>query len=212
VASHDLQEPLRMVSSFTQLLERRYKDRLDADADDYIGFIVDGSHRMKNLIDDLLAFSRLKTEAKPFELVKLGASVNEVLSNLKPSIEEFDAEITRDALPSVIGDPSQIKQLFQNLISNAIKFHGDEIPKIHISIGELVSQWQIGISDNGIGIDPKHQKKVFKIFNRLHTREEYDGTGIGLAICKRIVERHGGRIWVESEPGDGSTFYFTISK
>jgi len=212
VASHDLQEPLRMVGSFTQLLERRYKDRLDDDADEFIGFIVEGANRMKDLIDDLLAFSRLNTEAKPFELINLDESVDEVLSYLKTSIDEREVEITREPLPTLMGDASQIRQLFQNLISNAIKFHGDEPPKIHISTEDLGDEWKMGVSDNGIGIDPEHQKKIFEIFKRLHTRQEYPGTGIGLAICKRIVERHGGQIWVESEEGKGSTFYFTIPK
>lgn len=212
VASHDLQEPLRMVGSFTQLLQKRYKDQLDKDADEFIEFIVEGANRMKDLIDDLLAFSRLNTEAKPFELVNMGESVNSVLSYLKPSIKESNAEITRKPLPSVMADASQMRQLFQNLISNAIKYRADERPKIHISAQELEKEWKIAVSDNGIGIDPEHQKKIFDIFSRLHTREQYPGTGIGLAICKRIVERHGGQIWVESETGKGSTFYFTVPK
>lgn len=212
VASHDLQEPLRMVSSFTQLLEMRYKDKLDQDSDDYIDFIVEGANRMKDLIDDLLAFSRLNTEAKPFKRMNLGASVDMVLQYMKASIDESHAEITRDPLPPINGDESQIQQLFQNLISNAIKFHNDETPRIHVSKEDLGNEWKIGVSDNGIGIDPKYQEKIFNIFNRLHTREEYEGTGIGLAICKRIVERHGGEIWVESEEGKGSNFYFTLPK
>lgn len=212
VASHDLQEPLRMVGSFTQLLEMRYKNKLDDDADDYIGFIVEGANRMKDLIDDLLAFSRLNTEAKEFELIKIGRSVNEVLSYLKPSIEESKAKITKDPLPSIMGDSSQIRQLLQNLIVNAIKFQNDEPPRIHISAQDTKNEWKIDVSDNGIGIRPEHQKIIFDVFKRLHTREEYPGTGIGLAICKRIVERHGGQIWVESEEGKGSTFYFTIPK
>lgn len=212
VASHDLQEPLRMVSSFTQLLEMRYKDKLDKDADEFIQFIVEGANRMKDLIDDLLAFSRLNTEAKPFESVNMGQSVNAVISYLKPGIEESNAEIIVDLLPTVMGDSSQIRQLFQNLISNAIKFRRDKPPQIHISAQDLGNEWKIGVSDNGIGIGPEHQRKIFEIFKRLHTRKEYAGTGIGLAICKRIVDRHGGRIWVESEEGKGSTFYFTIPK
>lgn len=210
VASHDLQEPLRMVGSFTQLLERRYKGQLDDDADDYIGFIIEGSHRMKYLIDDLLAFSRLNTEAKEFKLTDLENALADVLLNLKQSIEENKAIITHDHLPIIMADSSQIRQVFQNLISNAIKFHSEEPPKIHISAQRSGNEWLFRISDNGIGIDLEHQKKIFNIFNRLHTREEYEGTGIGLSICKKIVERHGGRIWVESEPGRGSTFYFTI--
>ena len=212
VASHDLQEPLRMVSSFTQLLERRYKRQLDADADDYIGFIIEGSQRMKYLIDDLLEFSRLNTQSREFESILLKITLEDVLRNLKTSIMENNAQITHDPLPTIIGDPSQINQLLQNLIANAIKFHGDEPPKIHISAEESGDEWIIGVSDEGIGIDPDHQEQIFRIFKRLHTREEYSGTGIGLAICKRIIDKHNGKIWVESELGKGSNFYFTIPK
>jgi signal transduction histidine kinase len=211
VASHDLQEPLRMVGSFTQLLEMKYKDKLDNDANDYIGYIVEGSHRMKNLIDDLLAFSRLNTEKKEFQLKNLNQVLDNVMLGMKSSIEEEDAHITSDNLPTVKCDSSQISQVFQNLISNSIKFHNSP-PTIHISAEESDGEWILGVSDEGIGIDPKHQKKIFDVFNRLHTREEYAGTGIGLSICKRIVERHNGRIWVESEPGQGANFYFTIPK
>lgn len=210
VASHDLQEPLRMVSSFTQLLERRYKNQLDENADEYIEFIVDGAKRMKDLINDLLAFSRLNTERREFEPVNMETSLNRVFSYFETSIQETKAKITHDPLPTIMGDPSQITQLFQNLISNAIKFHGKEQLQIHISTHKSGKRWVVGVSDNGIGINQDHQKKIFDIFKRLHTREEYDGTGIGLAICKKIVERHGGKIWVESKPGKGSTFYFTI--
>lgn len=212
IASHDLQEPLRMVSSFTQLLASRYKDKLDEDADDYIGFIVDGSKRMKLLIDDLLAFSRLNTRAKEFECFNGEKLLDEVILNLKKSIDDNRAVITHDPLPDMKGDSSQIKQLLQNLLSNAIKFRTDDPPEIHISVQELEEDYKIGIHDNGIGIDSEYQKKIFDIFRRLHTREEYPGTGIGLSICKRIVERHGGKIWVESEKGKGSAFYFTIPK
>ncbi|MTK64434.1 MAG: PAS domain S-box protein [Methanobacterium sp.] len=211
VASHDLQEPLRMVASFTQLLERRYKNHLDDDANDYIDFIVEGAQRMKDLIDDLLAFSRLNTEVYKFEPILVEVALDDVSFNLKSSIEENDATITYDPLPSINGDPSQIRQLFQNLISNAIKFHGDTPPKIHVSAQELDDECIFGVTDNGIGINQNHQEQIFSIFKRLHTRKDYEGTGIGLAICKRIVERHGGKIWVESEEGNGSTFYFTIS-
>ncbi|MFY9637686.1 MAG: ATP-binding protein, partial [Methanobacterium sp.] len=210
VASHDLQEPLRMVTSFTQLLERRYKGQLDEDADDYIGFIVEGAQRMKDLIDDLLIFSRLNTEKRKLEPILMEIALDDVLFNLKSSIEENNAIITYDPLPTIIGDISQIRQLFQNLLSNAIKFHGDEPPEIHISAQNFEKEWLFGVRDNGIGINHNHQKQIFNIFKRLHTRKEYEGTGIGLAICKRIVERHGGRIWVESEEGKGSTFFFTI--
>ena len=212
VASHDLQEPLRMVASFTQLLERRYKNQLDDDADDYIGFIVEGAQRMKSLIDDLLTFSRLNTEPCKYEPVLIEVALDDVLFNLKSSIEENNAIITYDHLPTVMGDLSQIRQVFQNLISNAIKFHGTEPPDIHISAKEFDKEWLFSVSDNGIGINQNHQEQIFSIFKRLHTRKDYDGTGIGLAICKSIVERHGGKIWVESDEINGSTFFFNMSK
>jgi light-regulated signal transduction histidine kinase (bacteriophytochrome) len=199
-----------MVTSFTQLLERQYKNKLDKEADVYIGFIIEGSKRMKYLIDDLLEFSRLNTQAREFESVLLEITFEDVLRNLTASITENNAQITHDPLPAIRGDQSQINQLLQNLITNAIKFHGDEPPKIHISAEESNGEWIIAVSDEGIGIDPEHQEQIFRIFKRLHAREEYEGTGIGLAICKRIVERHNGKIWVESELGIGSTFYFTI--
>lgn len=210
VASHDLQEPLRMVSSFTQLLERRYKNQLDEDADDYINFIVEGAQRMKKLIDDLLTFSRLNTQAKKFELVNMDTTLKDVMSYLQTSINEINAKVTSDTLPIVMGDPTQLIQLLQNLIANAIKFQGDDPPRIHVSAVEIGDNWMIGVDDNGIGIDESHQKQIFNVFKRLHTNSEYPGTGIGLSICKRIVERHNGKIWVESELGKGSTFYFTI--
>lgn len=210
IASHDLQEPLRMVASFTQLLEKRYKNRLDDDANDYINFIVDGARRMKDLIDDLLTFSRLNTEKTELKETDMETILDSVLVTLKSSIEENDVKITRNTLPRVMADPSQIEQLFQNLLSNAIKFHGERPPEIRVDVENLEGEWKISVSDNGIGISPEHQKKIFKVFTRLHTREEYEGTGIGLSICKRIVERHGGRIWVDSEELKGSTFYFTI--
>ena len=201
-----------MVAIFTQLLERQYKEKLNADADEYIGFIVEGSHRMKDLIDDLLTFSRLNTEAKEFELIDLENALGDVLLNLKASIEENNVTITHDLLPIIKVDSSQIRQLFQNLITNAIKFHDKEPPKIHISAEDSGKEWLFCVRDNGIGIDRENQEKIFNVFNRLHTREEYEGTGIGLSIAKRIVNRHGGQIWVESEPGKGANFYFTIPK
>jgi PAS domain S-box-containing protein len=210
VASHDLQEPLRMVSSFTQLLERRYKSKLDDDADDYIGYIVEGAKRMKDLIDDLLTFSRLNKETMTFDVVLMDIALDDVLLNLKAYIKENNAEIIYDKLPTIECDRVQIQQLLQNLLTNAIKFHGDKPPLIRISAQELENEWIFSITDNGIGIDLRHQEQIFSIFKRLHTRKEYEGTGIGLSICKRIVERHGGQIWVESEPEEGSTFYFTI--
>ncbi len=201
-----------MVGSFTQLLKRRYKGKLDEDADDFIDFIIDGAQRMKDLIDDLLAFSRLNTQAKEFEPVLMDVALSDVLNNLKTSISYNKAQITYDKLPAVNGDPSQMNQLLQNLIANAIKFCGDEPPQISISSQDLGDQWLFCVEDKGIGIQPQYQEQIFSIFKRLHTREEYEGTGIGLAICKRIVERHNGKIWVESEFGKGSNFYFKLPK
>jgi len=212
IASHDLQEPLRMVSSFTQLLEKRYKGKLDSDADDYIGYIIEGAHRMKDLIDDLLTFSRLNTDTREFKSTDLNQLIKKVLLNFKSVINDNNAQITHDPLPNLICDSSQFIQLFQNLISNALKFQGDEFPEIHISSQTSGKNWLFSIRDNGIGIDTGHKEMIFNIFKRLHTHEEYEGTGIGLAICKKVVERHGGQIWVESKPSRGSTFYFTIPK
>jgi signal transduction histidine kinase len=210
VASHDLQEPLRMISSYLQLLERRYKGRLDADADDFIFYAVDGAKRMQALICDLLAYSRVQTRGKPFEPTDAEQGLNLTLKNLQTAIEESNAKITHDPLPTVVVDEVQLVQVFQNLIGNAIKFRGDEPPRIHVSAEKGANKWIFLVSDNGIGIDPQYAEKIFGIFQRLHGAREYPGTGIGLAVCKRIVERHGGRIWVDSEPGKGATFYFTI--
>ena len=213
VASHDLQEPLRMISSFLQLLQRRYEGQLDSDADEFIGYAVDGAQRMQNLINDLLKYSRVNTKGKKFEAVNMEEPLENALTNLKLYIEENDASIIpNDSLPTVSGDYSQMTQLFQNLIGNAIKYRSSEPPKIHISATNEDDNWLFSIKDNGLGIDPKYSDKVFKIFRRLHTNSEYEGTGVGLAITKRIIERHNGQIWVESEPGNGSTFYFTIPK
>ncbi|ADZ09745.1 PAS/PAC sensor signal transduction histidine kinase [Methanobacterium lacus] len=211
VASHDLQEPLRMVTSFTQLLAMKYKDKLDSDADDYIEFIVEGSHRMKDLIDDLLAYSRLNTEKTEYQFSDLNQLLDNVLLGMKNTIVEEGVQITRDELPTVRCDSSQLGQVFQNLISNSIKFHKTN-PKIHISAEETREEWIVGVSDEGIGIDPEHQQQIFDVFKRLHSRKKYPGTGIGLSICKRVVERHNGKIWVESELGYGSSFYFTLPK
>ena len=210
VASHDLQEPLRMVASFTQLLARRYQGKLDADADEFIGFAVDGSTRMQRLLNDLLAYSRVGTRSKPFDAIDCNSVLNDALTNLKPAIEDNGALITHEPLPIVRGDEVQLIQLFQNLIGNAVKFHGQEPPQVHISAKLQDRDWVFAVRDNGIGIAPEQQERIFLIFQRLHHRSEYPGTGIGLALCKRIVERHGGRIWVESEVGKGSTFFFTI--
>ncbi|MGF7117764.1 PAS domain-containing sensor histidine kinase [Methanobacterium oryzae] len=211
VASHDLQEPLRTIASFTQLLAHRYEGKLDADADEFIGFIVEASVRMKQQIEDLLEFSRVMTRGSGFQKIKVSEILKGVISGLKKLIDENNAEITYDSLPKVYADPKQIERLFQNLISNAIKFRKpDEPPKIHISSKEENNEYIFSVSDNGIGIEPQYKDRIFTIFQRLHTRDKYEGTGIGLAVSKKIVERHGGQIWVESEYGKGSTFYFTL--
>jgi PAS domain S-box-containing protein len=231
VASHDLQEPLRMVSSFTQLLARRYRGKLDADADEFIAFAVDGANRMQRLINDLLLYSRVGTRGKPFEPTDCHAVLGQVRANLSAAIAESGALVTNDELPTVVADESQLVQLLQNLIGNAIKFRKpDEPPRVHVSatltsspsppmagggeggrgVGSQGHFWLFSVRDNGIGIDSKYYERIFVIFQQLHGKEKYPGTGIGLSICKRIVERHGGRIWVESALGEGSTFYFTL--
>ena len=210
VASHDLQEPLRMVASYMQLLQRRYQGKLDADADEFIAYAVDGAKRMQALINDLLAYSRVSSRGKPFEPIDCEVVLDEALANLQMAIEESDAVIIRDPLPTVMADGTQLMQLFQNLIGNGIKFQNGRAPHVHVSTERQAGEWVFSVCDNGIGIDPRYHERVFAVFRRLHTREEYPGTGIGLAICKRIVERHGGRIWVESQSGEGSTFHFAI--
>jgi PAS domain S-box-containing protein len=212
VASHDLQEPLRMVASYLQLLERRYDEQLDSAAKEFITFAVDGAARMKTLINDLLAYSRVNTKGQPFEQTNFNDVIQRVLMNLQPSITENQAKITSDDLPVIAADETQISQVFQNLIANAIKFRDERPPKIHIGIENFDAHWQFSVRDNGIGIEPEFFERIFVIFQRLHTRNEYSGTGIGLAISQRIVERHGGRIWIESKPGEGSTFFFTLPK
>ena len=212
VASHDLQEPLRMVSSFTQLLAKKYKGQLDSDADEFIKYAVDGAQRMQMLINDLLAYSRVSSRVEEFQLVDLEKAFNESLQNLKVSIDDNDARITCDSLPTIVADQSQIIQLFQNLIGNAIKFRSNETPEIHIAVEEGEDEWIFRVIDNGIGIDSQHNERIFRVFQRLHERDSYPGTGIGLSICEKIVERHGGDIWVDSKLGNGSTFSFTISK
>ena len=211
VASHDLQEPLRTVSGFSQLLARRYKGKLDTDADEFITFVVDGATRMQTLINDLLAFSRIGTRGDPPAPVDWGKIFQAAKKNLEVAIAESGAVITNDPLPKVVADQTQLTQLLQNLFSNAIKFRRwEEVPRIHVSAVRQNGAWQFSVRDNGIGIAPQYFDRIFIIFQRLHGREEYSGTGIGLAICKKIVERHDGRMWVESEPGIGSTFHFTI--
>jgi PAS domain S-box-containing protein len=212
VASHDLQEPLRMVSSYTQLLAERYEGQLDEKADKYIGYAVDGAVRMQQLINDLLTYSRVSTRGRTFEVADSHALLGAAIRNLAVVIEDSQAVIFTDELPEVHGDPAQLVQLFQNLLSNAIKFRGGDLPQVHVSTRDAGSEWVFSVRDNGIGMDPQYAERIFVIFQRLHTRDEYPGTGIGLAVCKRIVERHGGRIWVESEVGKGSTFCFSLPK
>jgi PAS domain S-box-containing protein len=209
VASHDLQEPLRMVSSYTQLLERRYKDKLDADANDFINYAVGGAERMQELLNDLLVYSRVGTRAKPFKRTDMEAVLEAALANLQVTIKDSKARVSHDPLPAVMADEVQLVQVFQNLIGNAIKFRGEKPPRIHVSAKQVDSEWVFAVKDNGIGIEPQYFDRVFLIFQRLY-REEYPGTGTGLAIAKKIIERHGGRMWVESQPGKGSTFYFSI--
>ena len=212
VASHDLQEPLRMVSSYTQLVLRRYGDRLDGDAKEFMDFIVDGAARMKRLIEDLLAYSRVGTRGKELKPTDSGAALQKALVNLRASIEESGAVVTHDTLPTVHADDTQLAQLFQNLVGNALKFRGAEPPHVHVSVEERAEEWVFGVKDNGIGIEPQYFERIFMVFQRLHVKTEYPGTGIGLAICKKVVDRHGGRIWVESQPGEGSTFCFALRK
>jgi signal transduction histidine kinase len=209
-ASHDLQAPLRGVEGFVNLLSRRYKGQLDTTADEFIEFIVDGVKRMHVLIKDLLEYSQIGAKEIHWKPMESELAVTQALANLKTAVEESSAIVTYKALPRIVGDPAQMSSLFQNLIGNAIKYRKEETPKIHISAEREGDRWLFSVNDNGIGIDPNNSDRIFVVFQRLHTREEYEGTGIGLAICKKIVERHNGDIWMESEPGKGSTFYFTI--
>ena len=210
VASHDLQEPLRMVGSYLQLLERRYKGKLDEEADEFIAFAVDGATRMKQLINDLLTFSRVGRRGGAMSPTDLGEAARQAMLDLRALLEESGAEVHLGALPTVRADPTQMRQLFMNLIGNAVKFRGMQKPRIEIGAERRGGAWEVWVTDNGIGIDPKYAERVFEIFQRLHSREEYPGTGIGLAICKKIVERHGGQIRVRPAEGGGSTFTFTL--
>ncbi len=211
VASHDLREPLRTISSYVQLLESRYKNKLDDDADEFIKYTVEGVQRMDKLINDLLSYSRVR-KTNEMEWVDCSAIIKTVITNINDVIHENNVKIVVDTLPKIKSNALQMTQLFQNLITNAIKFHSDKPPEIHISATEREKEWLFSISDNGIGIDEKYAKKIFVVFQRLHSRSEYEGTGIGLAICKKIVEQHGGEIWFESKINQGTTFYFTIKK
>ena len=209
-ASHDLQEPLRSITSYLQLLVRRSGEKLDDDARRFIGRTVAAAERMKALIDSLLIYSRVQTKGTPFAPTDCGELLEHTLDNLDKAIEESGAVVTRDDLPTVPVDAAQLGQLLQNLIGNAIKFRGDRAPRIHVGIERRNDEWVFSVRDHGIGIEEQNLERIFEVFQRLHTREEYEGTGIGLAVCRKIVERHGGRIWAEPAPGEGSIFSFTI--
>ena len=210
VASHDLQEPLRTVAGMMQLLQQRYQGQLDARADEYIHYAVDASNRMQQLINDLLEFSRVERKGKPFAATDLEKVLHMALANLQGAITDSGAQITHDPLPTVQADAGQLTQVLQNLISNSIKYRGERPPEIHLSATRLEHGWQVAVRDNGIGIEPQYFDRVFLIFQRLHTRSKCPGTGIGLALCKKIIERHGGKMWIESALNQGATFFFTI--
>jgi light-regulated signal transduction histidine kinase (bacteriophytochrome) len=211
VSSHDLQEPLRMVASYTQLLAKRYKGRLDSDADEFIAFAVDGCNRMQGLIQDLLAYSRAGTNGKVFREVSAEDALQQALTNLRITIEQSGAVVSHDSLPTIKTDETQLTQVFQNLVGNAIKYRSAEAPRVHVSAtNNGGNEWIFSLRDNGLGIAPQYFEKIFVLFQRLHGRNEFEGTGIGLAICKKVLERLGGRIWVESQPEKGSTFYFAL--
>ncbi|MFC7141751.1 ATP-binding protein [Halosimplex aquaticum] len=209
-ASHDLQEPLRMVSSYLQLLENRYADDLDDEAREFLAFAVDGADRMREMIDGLLEYSRVETEGDPLEPVDLNAVFSDVRDDLQVAIEESGADVAAEDLPRVRGDGDQLRQVFQNLVDNAIEYSGDEPPTVRVGAERAGDRWVVSVRDEGIGIDPEYADAIFQVFERLHTSDEYSGTGIGLALCERIVERHGGELWVDAEPGEGSTFSFTL--
>ena len=210
IASHDLQEPLRMVSGFTGLLQRRYRGKLDADADEFIGFAIGGVNRMQELINDLLSYSRVGREDVSAKAVDMQIVVDKALANLQTAIEERSALVSSGPLPTLLANEGMLVRVFQNLIGNALKFCKAERPIVRIAAERHGTEWRFSVADNGIGIDPQYKDRIFLIFQRLHKQGEYPGTGIGLAVCKRIVERNGGRIWLESEPGKGTTFFFTL--
>ncbi|MEI7827991.1 MAG: ATP-binding protein [Euryarchaeota archaeon] len=214
VASHDLQEPLRAIAGSVQLLARRYKGQLDPEADEYIGFAVDGARRMKDLINSLLSYSRVSTGRISFDSVDCEKILDAALESIRTVADESRAHVTREPLPIVCGDAGQLEILFRNLIGNAIKFRSEREPEIHVGAERKTDEknWQFAVSDNGIGVDMKYADRIFAIFQRLHAIGDYPGTGIGLALCRKIVERHGGRIWLESAPGEGSTFFFTLPR
>jgi len=210
IASHDLQTPLRSIAGFAQFLQMENQDKLDEQANKHIERIVENAKRMQTLINDLLEYSRVDSRVRPFAATNLDEVFDEVTNAMIAEIEDSHGVVTRDDLPTVTGDRSQLHQLLQNLIGNGLKYHGDARPKVHVSAEKNGSEWMIAVSDNGIGIDPKHHKRIFEIFRRLHTQDAFPGTGIGLAVCQRIVQRHGGKICIESKPDEGSTFRFTI--
>lgn len=212
VVSHDLKEPLRMVSSYCSLLQNRYKEKLDEKANEFISYAVDGAARMYQMINNLLSFSSLSAKGKVLRPTKCETVLQEVIQNLKVFIQEQAAVVTHDPLPEILADPTQMAQLFQNLIHNGIKFHGDKAPQVHLSAKRQNGEWLFSVRDNGIGVQKECQEFIFRIFNRLHGAKTYPGNGIGLATCKKIVEQHGGRIWLESEPQKGATFYFTLPR
>jgi PAS domain S-box-containing protein len=212
VASHDLQEPLRMISSYTQLLLRRHGNRFEGDAKEFMDFVIDGAARMKSLIEDLLAYSRIGRHGAHIQPTDCSVIFNKATANLRSRIDSNAATVTSGPLPKLAADELQLVQLFQNLISNAIKFKGGQPPQVHVSAQEQAAGWVFAVSDNGIGMESQYFERIFMMFQRLHSKAEYPGTGIGLAICKKVIDRHGGRIWVESQPGSGSTFYFSLPK
>ncbi len=209
-ASHDLQEPLRMVSSYLQLIEDRADDELTEETEEFLEFAVDGADRMREMIDGLLAYSRVETQGRPLGSVDLNEVVGDVLDDLEVRLTERDADVHIEELPRVTGDEHQLRQVVQNLVTNALEYSGDEPPHVHISATRNGSMWEVSVRDEGIGIEPDDQDRIFEVFERLHSRNDHGGSGIGLALCERIVERHGGDIWVESEPGEGATFSFTL--